>query len=111
MTSAYYRGAVGALVVYDITNRQSFINAETWLNELKNSVVNRGEVKLVLVGNKSDLDHIRAVGTEEGREWAQRMGMGFWETSALDGSGVEEVFSELLRRELFFFFSRLRRED
>lgn len=64
----YYRGAVGALLVYDITKKQTFDNAERWLNELREHADQ--EIVILLVGNKSDLRHIRAVTTEEARDFA-----------------------------------------
>lgn len=65
---SYYRGAVGALLVYDITKKQTFDNAERWLNELREHADQ--EIVILLVGNKSDLRHIRAVTTEEARDFA-----------------------------------------
>lgn len=68
ITSAYYRGAVGALVVYDITKKTSFDNAERWLSELREHA--DPDIVILLVGNKCDLRHIRAVSTEEGVSFA-----------------------------------------
>jgi small GTP-binding protein len=90
----YYRGAVGALLVYDITNYESFKNAEKWLKEVKE----HAEPNLVtlLIGNKSDLDEKRAVKTEEGAEFAQKMGSGFIETSAKNNVNIEGAFHRLV---------------
>ena len=68
ITSAYYRGAVGALLVYDITKKQTFDNTERWLTELREHA--DGDIVILLVGNKCDLRHIRAVSTEEGAAFA-----------------------------------------
>lgn len=68
ITSAYYRGAVGALLVYDITKKQTFDNTERWLTELREHADE--DIVILLVGNKSDLRHIRAVSTEEGSAFA-----------------------------------------
>ena len=68
ITSAYYRGAVGALLVYDITKKQTFDNTERWLTELREHADE--DIVILLVGNKSDLRHIRAVSTEEGAAFA-----------------------------------------
>lgn len=68
ITSAYYRGAVGALLVYDITKKQTFDNTERWLTELREHADD--DIVILLVGNKSDLRHIRAVSTEEGAAFA-----------------------------------------
>ena len=64
----YYRGAVGALLVYDITKKQTFENAERWLQELREHA--DSDIVILLVGNKCDLRHIRAVTTEEAREFS-----------------------------------------
>ena len=67
----FYRGAVGALLVYDITKHESYVNVEKWLKELKE----HGDSKMVimLVGNKSDLKHLRAVPLEEAKSFAGLM--------------------------------------
>ncbi|KAF7325512.1 Ras-related protein [Mycena kentingensis (nom. inval.)] len=105
LTSAYYRGAIGALVVYDIAERTSFENVPRWLAELSaNNNTPAGEMQIMLVGNKSDLDAsgLRAVPTERGVELARDKGeemgcaISFFETSALDGGNVEEAFGRLL---------------
>lgn len=67
----FYRGAVGALLVYDITKQESFVNIEKWFSELKQYGDNR--MVIMLVGNKSDLKHLRAVPTEEGAEFASNI--------------------------------------
>lgn len=90
VTSAYYRGAVGALVVYDISRHQSFDNIYHWLEELRvNSDMN---VVAMLVGNKCDLESLREVSVEEGRSLAEAESMYFMETSALDATNVTQVF-------------------
>lgn len=94
ITSAYYRGAVGALLVYDITKPQTFVNAERWLRELREHADD--DIVIMLVGNKSDLKHVRAVGTEEAITFAEENGLFFIETSALDSSHVEEAFTRIL---------------
>ncbi|KAL9420017.1 hypothetical protein AB3S75_035163 [Citrus x aurantiifolia] len=103
VTSAYYRGAVGALVVYDITRRSSFDSVKRWLEELTthcDTAVGR-----MLVGNKCDLDSIRDVSTEEGKSLAEEEGLFFMETSALDSTNVEAAF-EVVIREIYSNISR-----
>ncbi|KAF7300314.1 Ras-related protein [Mycena chlorophos] len=100
LTAAYYRGSAGALIVYDITNRASFDAIPQWIQELRNNVkaaADDGAMQLMLVGNKSDLAHWRAVSTDEGAGRAAEYGMSFMETSALDATGVEEAFGTILR--------------
>ncbi|KAI9011854.1 GTP-binding protein [Phycomyces nitens] len=91
ITGAYYRGAVGALLVYDITRQSSFQNIEHWLKELRDHA--DPNIALMLVGNKSDLEETsRAVSTEEAKEYAADSKMLFFETSALDATNVNQAF-------------------
>ncbi|KAH8507739.1 hypothetical protein H0E87_010046 [Populus deltoides] len=94
VTSAYYRGAVGAMLVYDITKRQTFDHIPRWLEELR-SHANKNIV-IILIGNKSDLEDQRAVPTEDVNEFAQKEGLFFLETSALQATNVESAFMTVL---------------
>ncbi|XP_039972995.1 RAB11a, member RAS oncogene family, like [Xiphias gladius] len=94
ITSAYYRGAVGALLVYDIAKHLTYENAERWLKELQDHADNN--IVIMLVGNKSDLRHLRAVPTDEAKAFAEKHGLSFLETSALDSSNVELAFQTIL---------------
>ncbi|KAI8341179.1 GTP-binding protein [Chlamydoabsidia padenii] len=92
ITGAYYRGAVGALLVYDITRKTSFQNVTHWLKELREHA--DPNIVIMLVGNKSDLSETnRAVTTEEGGALAEQEGFLFMETSALDATNVENAFA------------------
>jgi small GTP-binding protein len=90
ITSAYYRGALGALLIYDVTRRETFAGVEKWLDELRQHADER--VFVMLVGNKSDLRHLRQVEKEAASALAERHDIGFIETSAADGLGVEVAF-------------------
>jgi len=94
ITAAYYRGAVGALLVYDIAKHTTYENVERWLKELRDHADNN--IVIMLVGNKSDLRHLRAVPTEEARSYAERNNLSFIETSALDSTNVETAFQNIL---------------
>ncbi|THU63398.1 hypothetical protein C4D60_Mb01t15340 [Musa balbisiana] len=94
ITSAYYRGAVGALVVYDITRHVTFESIERWLKELREHT--DSSTIIMLVGNKADLRHLRAVSTEDAKDFAERENSFFMETSALESMNVENAFSEVL---------------
>merc|ERR1712014_229774 len=94
ITSAYYRGAVGALLVYDISKHQTYENVTRWLKELRDHADTN--IVIMLVGNKSDLRHLRAVPTEEAKEFASQNNLSFIETSALDASNVELAFQNIL---------------
>ncbi|KAI6243134.1 Ras-related protein Rab-11A [Aphelenchoides fujianensis] len=90
---AYYKGAVGALLVYDITDSNSFDNLARWLRDLE--LYADPGLLVVLVGNKSDLS-CRAVPTEDATAWARKNGFSFIETSAKDSSNVDLAFTTLL---------------
>ncbi|KAI1899769.1 hypothetical protein AGOR_G00065160 [Albula goreensis] len=90
VTPLYYRGAHAALVVYDITKRESFIRAQLWLKELEKQYI-PGETEVVLVGNKMDLPDDREVSLQEGRSLAERGGLLFMETSAKSGEQMNEL--------------------
>ncbi|KAI9547761.1 ras-related protein Rab-11B [Gymnodraco acuticeps] len=94
ITSAYYRGAVGALLVYDIAKHLTYENIERWLKELRDHADNN--IVIMQVGNKSDLRHLRAVPTDEARAFAEKNSISFIETSALDSTNVEEAFKNIL---------------
>ena len=94
ITSAYYRGAVGALLVYDIANYNSFQNLDLWFKELKDHA--DPNILIVLVGNKNDLIHLRQVKTGNGIAFAKKHNIQFIETSALDSTGVETAFTLIL---------------
>uniref|UniRef100_A0A7S3E5S3 Uncharacterized protein n=5 Tax=Rhodosorus marinus TaxID=101924 RepID=A0A7S3E5S3_9RHOD len=95
IAAAYYRGAQGIIIVYDVTNKQSFENVEMWLSEVNK--YGSGDVNKLLVGNKSDLTSKREVETEKGKELAESNGMKFLETSAKTAENVEEAFLTMTR--------------
>lgn len=94
ITSAYYRGAVGALLVYDVTRHSTFENVERWLRELRDHT--DPNIVVMLIGNKSDLRHLVAVSTEDGKSFAERESLYFMETSALEATNVDNAFAEVL---------------
>ncbi|XP_019191015.1 PREDICTED: ras-related protein RABA5a-like [Ipomoea nil] len=103
VTSAYYRGAVGALLVYDISRRLTFESIGRWLTELQNhSDMN---IVTILVGNKSDLQDAREVTTAEGKALAEAQSLFFIETSALNSSNVTAAF-ETIVKEIYTILSR-----
>merc|ERR1712184_115762 len=90
ITRSYYRGAAGALLVYDITRRDTFTHLTRWLEEVKQN--GNPDMSIMLIGNKSDLDARRQVSTEEGERFAREHGLIFMETSAKTAYNVEESF-------------------
>ncbi|KAG6517218.1 ras-related protein RABA5c-like [Zingiber officinale] len=103
VTSAYYRGAVGALVVYDISRRTTFDSIPRWLQELNTHCDTT--VAKILVGNKCDLENIRNISVEEGKSLAEAEGLFFIETSALDSTNVKKAF-EIVIKEIYNNVSR-----
>ena len=96
ITSAYYKGAKGAFVVYDITRKNSFESIEKWVNELKN--VSDKNITILLIGNKSDLEDQRQVTKEQGEEKAGKLEVAFMETSALSGDNLEKAFELMINQ-------------
>ncbi|GAA5804749.1 GTP-binding protein ypt3 [Helicostylum pulchrum] len=95
ITKRYYRGSVGALLVYDITKRESFATISRWLNELKINEAHPDSI-IMLIGNKSDLDSKRKVSQQEAMDYAESNGLMFMETSALESINVEKAFESLI---------------
>jgi Ras-related protein Rab-5C len=92
----YYRGAAAAAVVYDITSTETFAKAKYWVSELQKSA--SGDIVIVLVGNKSDLENERQVPTSEAREYADSNGMLFVESSAKTADGVARIFEAVAEK-------------
>lgn len=90
ITRSYYRGAAGALLVYDITRRETFNHLTTWLEDARQH--SNSNMVIMLIGNKSDLDSRREVKKEEGEAFAREHGLVFMETSARTAANVEEAF-------------------
>ncbi|MFX1560082.1 MAG: Rab family GTPase [Promethearchaeota archaeon] len=88
----YYRGSSGGLLVFDVTRRRTFIVLDEWLEELHKAI--NKEIPLVLVANKTDLPD-RVVEPSEGRDFADRHGMPYIESSAKTGEGIVDIFQEL----------------
>jgi small GTP-binding protein len=94
ITSAYYKGSKGALVVYDISRKGTFENVDKWIEELKAN--GSEDVLIMLVGNKSDLEDKREVKTEDVIKKAEQFKVAFCETSALDGKNIDHAFDNLI---------------
>ena len=94
ITRAYYKGAKGAFIVYDITRKETFDDIDKWRNELISSC--NKEVTVMLIGNKCDLEDQREISKEQGEEKAKSFGFSFLETSALSGENLEKGFQMLI---------------
>ena len=95
ITRSYYKNTACAIIVYEISNKKSFENISSWIEECKNTAPK--SILMVLVGNKCDLEDNREVTEEEGREFAEKNGMLFFETSAKTGKNVEELFKQSVK--------------
>lgn len=96
IAAAYYRGAHGIIVVYDVTDGESYENVKGWLTEI-DRYASEGVHKLLL-GNKSDLSERRVVQTEVAKEFADQLGISLVETSAKTSEGVEEAFVAMAKQ-------------
>jgi len=90
ITRSYYRGAAGALLVYDISRRETFAHLTRWLEEARQN--GNENMTIMLIGNKCDLEHRRQVSPEEGKKFAEDHGLMFLETSAKTAHNVEDAF-------------------
>ncbi|EFA83597.1 Rab GTPase [Heterostelium album PN500] len=93
ITRAYYRGAVGAMIVYDITRRETFDSLTSWLSDCRK--YSTGDITITLIGNKSDLESARQVSTAEAQSFAEEHGLLFFEASAKTGTNVNEILINL----------------
>ncbi|CAN1236246.1 Ras-related protein RABA2a [Linum grandiflorum] len=93
-TAGQERGALGALLVYDVTKPTTFENVSRWLKELRDHA--DANIVVMLIGNKTDLKHLRGVATEDAQGYAEKEGLSFIETSALEALNVEKAFQTIL---------------
>lgn len=95
ITTSYFRGAQGILLVYDVTDRQSFENINKWVSQIAD--YGDKHVNKILIGNKCDMEKERVVSEEEGRRLAKTHDMPFYETSAKANMNVSPAFEEIAR--------------
>ncbi|KAL0106408.1 hypothetical protein PUN28_016259 [Cardiocondyla obscurior] len=88
ITTAYYRGAMGFILMYDITNEESFNSVQDWVTQIKNYSWDNAQV--ILVGNKCDMEEERVISTERGKQLAEQLGVRFFETSAKENINVKK---------------------
>ena len=93
ITSSYYKGSHGCFIVYDITNESSFNNVEKWYEYVQKEAGKN--ISIILVGNKCDLENERKISKEKGQEKAKNLKCAFFETSALSGVNISQIFEEL----------------
>lgn len=96
ITKAYYRGALGAILLYDITDRETFENLRRWISEIRQHASE--DIKIMLVGNKKDLENDRKVSVDEGKKFAKEHELAFLESSAKNGDLVIACFETVIRQ-------------
>ena len=96
ITKNYYKGAHGIILLYDITDRRSFDNVKTWIEQIREEVGDK--VSIILVGNKIDEVDGRKVKTEEGEKIANEIGLSFFECSAKTGENIDMIFNEMVKK-------------
>lgn len=94
ITTAYYRGAMGFILMYDVTNEESFSSVQDWVTQIKTYSWDNAQV--ILVGNKSDMENERVVTYDRGKQLANQLGLEFFETSAKENINVKDVFERLV---------------
>ena len=92
ITRSYYKSSICAFIVYDITEKKTFYDVTSWLQDCRDMCYKN--ILIYLIGNKSDLEDKRQVTEEEGREFAEENNLVFFETSALNGNNIEEIFTQ-----------------
>ena len=95
ITSAYYKGASGAIIVYDVTSSTTFNNIEKWLQEIKERTSR--DIKIIMIGNKTDLENKRVISKEISKNKAADLNIPVIETSALNASNVKEAFHLMIK--------------
>ena len=95
ITSAYYKGAKGCLIVYDTTSQLTFNNIDKWMSEIREKALTN--IKVMIVGNKIDLKDKRIIPIEEAMKKSQELQAPIMETSAYDATNVKEAFYDLIR--------------
>ena len=94
ITSAYYKGAKGAFIVYDVTRKQTFDSVEKWVNDV--TAVADKKITIILIGNKCDLEDQRQITKEQGEEKANKLELAFLETSAFSGENLDKAFDMMI---------------
>ena len=94
ITSAYYKGAKGAFIVYDVTRKQTFDSVEKWVNDV--TAVADKKITIILIGNKCDLEDQRQITKEQGEEKANKLEIAFLETSAYSGENLDKAFDKMM---------------
>ena len=96
LASNYIKKASGILLVYDISDKNTFLNIENWMTSIKEE--SSDTIPIILIGNKCDLDEQRKIQKEEGEQFANNNNLKFFETSCKDGDNVENCFIELTKQ-------------
>ena len=94
ITTSYYRGSDGALVVFDVTNENTFINVEKWISEMYN-IIDKRKLSVIIIGNKTDMDKERIVSRERAEQLCKKYNFEYMEASAKNNDNIDNVFLTL----------------
>lgn len=98
MTKSFYRKAHGIIVVFDVTDEVTFKSVTNWMQSISDNT--NQAIAIILIGNKVDLKDQRKVMRDEAQELARKHNVDYFETSALDGSGINEAFSFIIEKSI-----------
>ena len=107
----YYRGTNGVLLVYDITDRNSFEKLEFWLNDLRENADNIDNLFIYLIGNKNDLEDKRKVSFKEANEYAKQKNIPYIEVSAKTGDNIKKLFEDMVKGTMTYMLNKLKKEN
>ncbi|CAF0810815.1 unnamed protein product [Didymodactylos carnosus] len=110
ITKPFYRNALGALLIFDIQRLETFNNLDRWFQEIRANV-GPNPCTIMLIGNKIDQRHIRAVTTDAAKRYAEEKNIKYMETSALDATNVEQAFQQLIQDVHEEYTKKLRRDS
>ncbi len=109
ITRNYYKGANGIILIYDVTNINTYENIKKWLNEIKEEISDK--VSIILIGNKIDNENQRKITKEQGEKLANEVNIPFFETSAKTGEGIDAAIKDLVKKVMVYISKKNGRDN
>ena len=94
---SYYKKCDGVLITFDVTNKESFDKIYCWVKTVKENINDKNNTKIVLIGNKIDLKEEREISEDDGKKIAKEYNMNYYETSAKENIGINELMKDLIK--------------